>query len=139
MHSVIHCYTVGNWMRYDKTEAMKSLEERVTALETNVNSIVSFIYAMQQTAMGFSIQSPAPRLPFEQQEQAPLLPMRTPRHFGLDTAKRAHWVDVYSRLVAGHKIKACEVTGDNFAYLMCGEGTAPQRRIRWYGTTRELA
>ncbi len=117
---------------------MKSLEERVITLETNVNSIVRFIYAMQQTTMGFSIQSPTTNLPFEQEEQAPLLPMR-PHHFGLDAAKRAHWVTVYGRLVAEKKLKACEVSGDNFTYLLCGVGTAPQGRIRWYGTTRELA
>ena len=117
---------------------MKSLEERVTTLETNWQTLANTIYTMIQNNMGSELPTPTPTLPFERQEQAPLLPMR-PHHFGLDATKRAHWVAVYGRLVAEKKLKACEVSGDNFTYLLCGVGTAPQGRIRWYGTTRELA
>ncbi len=114
------------------------IEERLNILETNVKSIVSFIYAMQQTAMTFSFQPPPPRLPFEREEPPALLTARTP-HFGLDATQRAHWADVYSRLVRAGKLCPDEVTSAHFSYLLCGEGTAPIGPVRWHGSTRELA
>ncbi len=60
-------------------------------------------------------------------------------HFGLSPQLRAHWVDVYSRMVTAGIIKSKEVTSVNFVWLMCGEGTAPAHPIKWHGSTRELA
>lgn len=117
---------------------MMDIEERLNILETNVKSIVSFIYAMQQTAMTFSFQPPPPRLPFEREEPPALLTARTP-HFGLDPQQRTHWADVYSRLVRAGKLCPDEVTSAHFSYLMCGEGTPAPGPIRWHGSTRELA
>lgn len=126
-------------IHYDKTEAMKSIEERVTALETNWLTLANAIYAMIQNTMDVETPKPPPKLPFEQ-EGPPALPLRCPApHFGLDTSKRAHWADVYSRLVAARKLHADEVSSANFTYLLCGAGTAPLAPVRWYGTTRELA
>lgn len=122
---------------YDKTEAMKSLEERVTALETNWLTLANAIYAMIQNTVGAEPPKPPPRLPFEQ-EVTTALPDPAP-HFGLDAASRAHWADVYSRLLTAGKLRANEVSSSNFTYLLCGAGTAPLGPIRWYGTTRELA
>lgn len=122
-----------------KTEAMKSLEERVTTLETNWLTFANAIYAMIQNSMGAEIQKPPPRLPFEHEEPA-VLPLLPPAlHFGLDSLQRAHWADVYSRLVTAGKLRADEVTSMNFIYLLCGVGTPCASPIRWYGTTRELA
>lgn len=118
---------------------MKSLEERVTALETNWLTLANAIYKMIQNNIGTEMPKPPPRLPFEREETVPLLPLSPTPHFGLDATKRAYWADVYSRLVAEKKIKACEVSSANFTYLMCGVGTAPIATIRWYGSTRELA
>ena len=117
---------------------MMDIEERLNILETNVKSIVSFIYAMQQTAMTFSFQPPPPRLPFEREEPPALLTARTP-HFGLDPQQRAHWADVYSRLVRAGKLCPDEVTSAHFSYLMCGEGMPAPGPIRWHSSTRELA
>ncbi len=117
---------------------MTNIEERLNILEMNMESIVRYIYSMQQAAMGFSIPSPPPRLPFEREEEPALLTARA-THFGLDPRQRAHWVDVFSRLVTEKKIKSCEVSIANFTYLMCGDGTPPLAPIRWYGSTRELA
>lgn len=47
---------MDNGTHYDKTEAMMNIEERLNRLEMNMDCIVSFIYKMQQTTMGFSIQ-----------------------------------------------------------------------------------
>lgn len=124
---------------YDKTKRMTTIEERLNILEANVESIARFLYSMQQTAMSFSLQPPTPRLPFEPEAQPPLLTAPAHLHFGLDATQRAHWADVYSRLLAERKLHADEVTSANFTYLMCGAGTAPLGPIRWYGTTRELA
>lgn len=129
---------MDNGTHYDKTEAMKSIEERVTALETNWLTLANAIYAMIQNTMGTELPTPPPRLPFEREEEPALLTARA-RHFGLDAARRAHWADVYSRLVAAKKLHADEVTSANFTFLMCGEGTPAIGPIRWYGTTRELA
>ena len=60
-------------------------------------------------------------------------------HFGLDAGDTAHWVDVHSRMVSEGLIKPGEVTSANLCWLMCGRGTQPTGRIRWYGTTRQLA
>ena len=130
---------MDNGTHYDKTEAMMDIEERLNRLEMNMDCIVSFIYRMQQTTMGFSIQQPPPRLPFEREEQPALLTAPAHLHFGLDPQLRAHWADVYGRLLAARKLRADEVSSMNFTYLMCGAGTAPLGPVRWYGTTRELA
>ena len=117
---------------------MRSIEERLNTLEMNVDCIVKFLYSMQQTAIAFSVPSPTLRLPFEREEEPPLLTART-LHFGLDATQRAHWADVYSRLVAAKKLRADEVTSAHFTYLLCGEGTPAIGHVRWYGSTRELA
>ena len=97
------------------------------------------IYAMIQNNMGTELPKPPPRLPFEPME-TPLLPPSSPAlHFNLDPHQRAHWADVYSRLVATGKLRSCEVSCTNFTYLLCGAGTPPLNPIRWYGSTRELA
>lgn len=136
--AAIHSMAMDKRSHCDKTEAMKSLEERVTTLETSLLTMANAIYAMIQNNMGAELPKPPPRLPFEWEEETVLLTART-LHFGLDATRRAHWADVYSRLVAEKKIKADEVTSMNFTYLMCGEGTPAIGPIRWYGTTRELA
>ena len=130
---------------------MKSLEERVTTLETSLLTMANAIYAMIQNNMGTELPKPPPRLPFEQESSAPtnpcnhhLLPAPTPKatfhlHFNLDPHQRAHWADVYSRLVATGKLRSSEVSCTNFTYLLCGVGTPPLNPIRWYGSTRELA
>lgn len=117
---------------------MKSIEERVTALETNWLTLANAIYAMIQNTMDVETPKPPPKLPFEPEEPPALLTARTP-HFGLDPQQRAHWADVYSRLVRAGKLCPDEVTSANFTFLMCGEGTPAIGPIRWYGTTRELA
>lgn len=94
---------------------------------------------MIQNSMGAELPKPPPRLPFEQEELTALPLPSPPPHFGLDAASRAHWADVYSRLLAAGKLHSDEVSSTNFTYLMCGAGTAPLGPIRWYGTTRELA
>lgn len=66
-------------------------------------------------------------------------PLSSHLHFGLDPQLRAHWADVYSRLVRAGKLRSDQVTSANFTYLMCGEGTPALGPIRWYGSTRELA
>ncbi len=104
-----------------------------------MESIARFLYSMQQTAMSFSLQPPTPRLPFEPEAQPPLLTAPAHLHFGLDATQRAHWADVYSRMVSAGKLRAGEVSSMNFTYLLCGAGTAPLGPIRWCGTTRELA
>ena len=72
--------------------------------------------------------------------ETPLLPPSSPAlHFNLDPHQRAHWVDVYSRLVVAGKLRSSEVSCTNFTYLLCGVGTPPLNPIRWYGSTRELA
>ncbi len=118
---------------------MMDIEERLNRLEMSVDCIVKFLYSMQQTAMGFSVPSPPPRLPFEHEEQPALLTAPTHLHFGLDPQLRAHWADAYSRLVVEKKLRADEVSSANFTYIMCGAGTPPLAPIRWYGPTRELA
>jgi hypothetical protein len=60
-------------------------------------------------------------------------------HFGLDAKQLAHWADVYSHLVTAGMIKKSEVSSENFTWLLCGEGTAPLKPIRWYKSTRALA
>ncbi len=129
---------MDNGTHYDKTIAMRSIEERLNTLEMNVDCIVKFLYSMQQTAIAFSVPSPTLRLPFEREEEPALLTART-LHFGLDATQRGHWADVYSRLVRAGKLCPDEVSSTNFTYLLCGEGTAPIGPVRWYGTTRELA
>lgn len=136
--AAIHSMAMDKRSHCDKTEAMKSLEERVTTLETSLLTMANAIYAMIQNNMGAELPKPPPRLPFEWEEGTVLLTART-LHFGLDATRRAHWADVYSRLVAEKKIHADEVTSMNFTYLMCGEGTPAIGPIRWYGSTRELA
>ena len=72
-------------------------------------------------------------LPTERQPQA------ASQHFGLDSHQRAHWADVYSRLVAAGLLHSDEVTSANFTFLLCGIGTPAPGPIRWHGTTRGLA
>ena len=130
---------MDNGTHYDKTIAMRSIEERVTALETSLLTMANAIYAMIQNNMGTELPKPPPRLPFEPME-TPLLPPSSPAlHFNLDPHQRAHWADVYSRLVVAGKLRSCEVSCTNFTYLLCGVGTPPLNPIRWYGSTRELA
>ncbi len=118
---------------------MKSLEERVTALETNWFTLANAICAMIQNTMCNEVPKPTPRLPFEHEEMASPQLLSPAVHFGLDARQRAHWADVYSRMVMAGKLHTNEVSSMNFTYLLCGAGTAPLGPIRWCGTTRELA
>lgn len=70
---------MDNGTHYDKTIAMKSIEERVTALETNLLTLANAIYAMIQNTMGTELPKPPPRLPFE-----PMEPPSPAPHFNLD-------------------------------------------------------
>ena len=72
-------------------------------------------------------------LPTERQPQA------ASQHCGLDSRQRAHWADVYSRLVAAGLLHSDEVTSANFTFLLCGIGTPASGPIHWHGTTRGLA
>ena len=72
-------------------------------------------------------------LPTERQPQA------ASQHCGLDPHQRAHWADVYSRLVAAGLLHSDEVTSANFTFLLCGIGTPASGPIHWHGTTRGLA
>lgn len=130
---------MDNGTHYDKTEAMKSLEERVTALETNWLTLADAIIAMIRNTMGSEMPKPAPGLPFEPLEPAPQVSALSRLHFNLDAHQRAHWADVYSRLVSAGKLRSCEVSCTNFTYQLCGVGTPSLAPVRWYGTTRELA
>ena len=66
-------------------------------------------------------------------------PQPAPQHCGLDSYQRAHWADVYSRLVAAGLLHSDEVTSANFTFLLCGIGTPASGPIHWHGTTRGLA
>ena len=50
-------------------------------------------------------------------------PAAASQHCGLDSHQRAHWADVYSRLVAAGLLHYDEVTSTNFTFLLCGIGT----------------
>ncbi len=122
----------------ERYPARSSIEDRVKALEIWMSQMREAFNAIGRAATG--VNTPPPQLPMGE----PLLllcdrgqPPMT--HFGLDKSRKAHWVDVYSRLVAARKIHADEVTSANFTYLMCGEGTPAIGPIRWHGSTRELA
>ncbi len=66
-------------------------------------------------------------------------PQPASQHCGLDSYQRAHWADVYSRLVAAGLLHSDEVTSANFTFLLCGIGTPASGPIHWHGTTRGLA
>ena len=66
-------------------------------------------------------------------------PLPASQHCGLDSYQRAHWADVYSRLVAAGLLHSDEVTSANFTFLLCGIGTPASAPIHWHGTTRGLA
>ena len=137
-------YNVSGNMTPDKNAiierypARSNIEDRVRTLEIWMSQMKEAFNAIGRAATG--LNTPPPQLPMDE----PLLLLcdrgQSPvEHFGLDKNRKAHWVDVYSRLVAAKKIHADEVTSTNFTYLLCGEGTAPIGPVRWYGTTRELA
>ena len=109
--------------------------DRLAALEREVSQIKQIVIAMGRAATG--LEAPPPPLPMA--PPVPLLAAPVHLHFGLDARRRAHWVDVYSRLVAAGKLRPDEVSGTNFTHLLCGEGTPATGPIRWHGTTRELA
>lgn len=137
-------YNVSGNMTPDKNAiierypARSNIEDRVRTLEIWMSQMKEAFNAIGRAATG--LNTPPPQLPMDE----PLLLLcdrgQSPvEHFGLDKNRKAHWVDVYSRLVAAKKLHADEVTSANFTFLMCGEGTPAIGPIRWYGTTRELA
>lgn len=109
--------------------------DRLAALEREVSQIKQIVIAMGRAATG--LEAPPPPLPMA--PPVPLLAAPVHIHFGLDPQQRAHWADVYSRLVRAGKLCPDEVTSAHFSYLMCGEGTPAPGPIRWHGSTRELA
>ncbi len=137
-------YNVSGNMTPDKNAiierypARSNIEDRVRTLEIWMSQMKEAFNAIGRAATG--LNTPPPQLPMDE----PLLLLcdrgQSPvEHFGMDKNRKAHWVDVYSRLVAAKKLHADEVTSANFTFLMCGEGTPAIGPIRWYGTTRELA
>ena len=137
-------YNVSGSMAPDKNAiierypARSNIEDRVRTLEIWMSQMMEAFNAIGRAATG--LNTPPPQLPMDE----PLLLLcdrgQSPvEHFGLDKNRKAHWVDVYSRLVAAKKIRADEVTSAHFSYLMCGEGTPAPGPIRWHGSTRELA
>lgn len=137
-------YNVSGNMTPDKNAiierypARSNIEDRVRTLEIWMSQMKEAFNAIGRAATG--LNTPPPQLPMDE----PLLLLcdrgQSPvEHFGLDKNRKAHWVDVYSRLVAAKKLHADEVTSANFSYLMCGEGTPAPGSIRWHGSTRELA
>ena len=101
-----------------------NLEERVRQLEIWQERMCA--------ACNTTIALPA-LLPTERQ------PAAASQHCGLDSHQRAHWADVYSRLVAAGLLHYDEVTSTNFTFLLCGIGTPASGPIHWHGTTRGLA
>lgn len=137
-------YNVSGSMAPDKNAiierypARSNIEDRVRTLEIWMSQMKEAFNAIGRAATG--LNTPPPQLPMEEPLQLLCDRGQSPvEYFGLDKSQKAHWVDVYSRLVAAKKIHADEVTSANFTFLMCGEGTPAIGPIHWYGTTRELA
>lgn len=126
----------------DWRKAYFAMNARLTALEDKMQLALTALVDIGRAASGLSVPLNLPQqLPAAVQVQLLGDGGRPSQrlHFGLDASRRAHWADVYSRLVMAGKLKACEVTSANFTYLCCGEGTPAVGPIRWYGSTRELA
>lgn len=119
----------------ERYTARSDVGDRLAALEREVSQMRQIIIAMGRAATG--LQTPPPQLPMS--SPVPLLTASNHLHFGLDAQLRAHWADVYSRLVTAGKLHSNELSSTNFTYLLCGVGTPPLGPIHWYGTTRELA
>lgn len=62
-------------------------------------------------------------------------------HFRMDDgeADQRHWEHVYARLLDEQWLKSDEVTRNNWVYVCCGKGIAPEGPIVWHGTTAALA
>lgn len=134
-YNVSHSMTQDRNAVTERYSARSNTDDRLAALESELSQIKQIVIAMGRAATG--LETPPPQLPMA--PEVPLLPAPTHLHFGLDAMQRAHWADVYSRMVSAGKLRAGEVSSMNFTYLLCGAGTAPLGPIRWYGTTRELA
>lgn len=54
-------------------------------------------------------------------------------------AGQRHWEHVYARLLQEQWLRSDEVTRNNWVYVCCGKGVAPDGRVIWHGTTAVLA